>query len=313
MEAQFYEGELPEGYRYDFDLYLFNHPTNLKLQSKTGCNSFYALRKEKKQVLAHIHFFIENKSASSPYRNPFGSLEFSTSITPKEVFDFIGWIEKKLIDKGVKEIIIKSFPVGYNPHNSSMLNTFLINHGFQIQNAELSSLIDVADKALLERMTSWEKRKLRQSDGAQLRFMPLTTDKAFDVYSFIRSCREERKQSISMTWDQVDMVVRTFSKKMFFFGVFDDQHMTAASLSFQINTKILYNFYSAHAKKYDSLSPAVMLVNGIYRFCQKEKFSFLDLGTSALKGKPNFTLLDFKMHLGAQPTSKLTFYKKIKQ
>ncbi|NJN41579.1 MAG: hypothetical protein HC811_04410 [Flammeovirgaceae bacterium] len=271
------------------------------------------LAQGKETGIGSYSLFVENRTASSPYRNPFGSLEFSATITPKEVFDFIGWTEKQLIKKGVKEIVVKSFPVGYNPQHSSMLNTFLINHGFQIQNAELSSLIDVADKALLERMTSWEKRKLRQSDGAQLRFMQLPIEKAFDVYSFIRSCREERRQSISMTWDQVDMVVRTFSKQIFFFGVFDNQHMAAASLSIQVNAKILYNFYSGHARKYDSFSPAVMLVNGIYRFCQKEKFSYLDLGTSALKGKPNFTLLDFKMHLGALPTSKHTFYKKIKE
>lgn len=311
MEAKFYEGELPGGYRYDFDLFLFNHPNNLKLQSKSGWVSFYALREDKKLVLAHIHFFISKKNASSPLRNPFGSLEFSIAITPKEIFDFITWIEAQLLKKGIHDITIKSYPQGYNPVQAGMLSTFLFNHGFQIQAAELSSIIDVEDKALVERMTSWEKRKLRLSDGAQFRFTRLPLEKGYELYDFVRRCREERKQSISMNWDQVDMFVRTFSNHVFLFAVFENETMTAASLCIQINTDILYNFYSAHAKKYDQFSPAVQLVNGIYRFCQQSKINFLDLGTSALKGRPNFTLLDFKMHLGAKPSAKVTFYKKL--
>jgi hypothetical protein len=52
-------------------------------------------------------------------------------------------------------------------------------------------------------------------------------------------------------------------------------------------------------------------MEGIYEHCQVEKIRLIDLGTSALNGRPNFGLLDFKLNLGAVPTEKLTFEKKL--
>ena len=37
----------------------------------------------------------------------------------------------------------------------------------------------------------------------------------------------------------------------------------------------------------------------------------LKIGKAALQGRPNFTLLDFKLNLGAIPTHKLTFEKSL--
>jgi hypothetical protein len=53
-------------------------------------------------------------------------------------------------------------------------------------------------------------------------------------------------------------------------------------------------------------------MEGIYEYCQVEKYRLIDLGTSALKGRPNFTLLDFKLNLGATPTEKVVYEKILK-
>jgi hypothetical protein len=52
-----------------------------------------------------------------------------------------------------------------------------------------------------------------------------------------------------------------------------------------------------------------MLIEGMYGWCQQQGIKLLDLGTSALDSQPNFSLLDFKLRLGAHPTAKLTFVK----
>jgi len=72
---------------------------------------------------------------------------------------------------------------------------------------------------------------------------------------------------------------------------------------------VLYNFYHDHSGDYDHLSPVVLLNEGLYNFCQRNKIGLLDLGTSNIDDKVNESLLAFKLHLGAQPSRKLTFFK----
>jgi hypothetical protein len=97
------------------------------------------------------------------------------------------------------------------------------------------------------------------------------------------------------------------------FGVFQDDKVVAASIAIRVTTQVLYNFYCDHDNQYDAVSPVVFLIEGIYQYCASQKIPLLDLGTSAVAGKPNFGLLEFKMRLHGQPTAKLTFQKNIAQ
>jgi hypothetical protein len=302
---------MPEGYRCDFDSYLFNSPQNLTIQSLSGWHSFYALRSEKKIARARVHFHLENNVALSPFKNPFGSFEFSDSLEPKEFFDFIKWVEHRLVEKGAQTIEIKTYPALYNSTCSAILLTFLINLGYRVKNSELSACIEVSPTALYNIMSSWEKRKAGQIRKTNLRFATIPIARIKEVFDFISSCREERKQSLSMTYGQMKTVCDVFPDHFCLFGVYDNNALAAASISIQLNKSILYNFYSGHAKQYDALSPVVRLMEGIYEHCQGEKIRLIDLGTSALHGRPNFSLLDFKLNLGAIPTHKITFEKSI--
>jgi lipid II:glycine glycyltransferase (peptidoglycan interpeptide bridge formation enzyme) len=109
----------------------------------------------------------------------------------------------------------------------------------------------------------------------------------------------------------LERVVKVFPDRFSLHLVKDNAKLAAAAICIKINNQILYNFYSAHPKEYDSLSPAVILMKSLNGYCYTNKIDLLDLGTSALEGKPNFGLLDFKMRLGALPTAKYTFQKKL--
>lgn len=311
METKFIEGPLPNGYRCEFDPYIFNDPKNLTIQANTGWRSFYALRSEKKIAKARVHFHIEDNEAISPHKNPFGSFEFSDSLPTKELFDFIRWVEVQLAGLGVKRIEIKSYPHMYQSRCSALLTTFLLNQGYKIMKAELSACIEVSPTALYDVMSSWEKRKSGQVKRTGLRFSPIPVTRIKEVFDFISSCREERKQSLSMNYGQMKTVCDHFPDKFCLFGIYESNALAAASISILVNKTILYNFYSAHAKQYDVLSPVVRLMEGIYEFCQGEKIRLIDLGTSALQDRPNFSLLDFKLNLGASPTQKLIFEKTV--
>jgi hypothetical protein len=310
VETEF-TNTLPPGHRYDFDPYVFNLPANLKLQAKDNWHSAYAIRPDKKLIRAQVHFYIDNGVASSPYKNPFGSFEFADAFTPKELFEFIRFAEGSLRSKKVTQIQIVSYPQLYNQRRSAVLHTFLINQNYLVSEAQLSACIEVSAAVLFESLSSWEKRKLRQQKKTELKFKRLPVEMLRETFDFIGSCRKERNQDLSMTIGQLEAVVKTFPDHFFLFGFFDGRSFAAASIAIRINKCILYNFYSAHSKQYDQLSPVVGLIEGMYLFCQQENITLFDLGTSALRGKPNFSLLDFKIHLGALPTPKLTFTKEL--
>jgi hypothetical protein len=107
----------------------------------------------------------------------------------------------------------------------------------------------------------------------------------------------------------MERTVEAFADEFVFFEVMKGYERTAASIAIRVANDILYNFYSAHHSRYDAWSPVVMLIEGMYGWCQQQGIRLLDLGTSAVDNQPNFSLLDFKLRLGAQPTAKLTFAK----
>jgi len=310
LKTEFLAGTLPSEFSTDFDPYLFNLEKHRTLQAKEGWCSYHLVRKDKKKSLASVYFHVKNGIANSPLLAPFGSFQFSGKLSPKEIFDFISAVESDLKSRHVKKVLIKNPPESYST-TSPLLDVSLLNQGYGVVEAEAGSGIPISKAKLEDRMETWEKRKLRQAERARLSFEVLSPGTFHEVYDFIKHCRVERKQSISMSREGLEKVIRTFPKGFHLFAAHSKNEMAAASISIRINKSVLYNFYSAHPKKFDSLSPVVFLVQGIYNWCRKANVQLLDLGTSAADKKPNFSLLDFKMHLGGIPCRKLTFAKEL--
>jgi hypothetical protein len=307
----FYEGQPPAEYQRHFTNSLFNEQKHLHLQSESGWHSYFIANKKHKQVLAGIHFHIEDSIARSPLKNPFGSIDMTNDVPNITLFRFLEFVTARLKEIGVKKIIIKNPPAIYQQDQASLLQTFLLNLGYGIGEAEVSAVIDVSEKVFDNFLDAWEIRKLRQAQEAGLTFKLLPLEKVKEIYKFILDCRQERGYSLSMKADDLQRTVDQFPHRDLLFVVLHHDELAAASIAIVVKEDILYNFYSAHQQEYNHLSPVVMLIKGMYGYCQQNDFRLLDLGTSALDGKPNFSLLDFKLRLGARPHAKLTFEKNL--
>lgn len=281
------------------------------LQIKDNWTTFYLLRQDKKLVLARIHFHISNSIARSPFRNPFGSYEFSETIEPRHLYEFMEGVNQSLEERGVRMIEIIHHPFVYKPIETSLTTSFLINQGFQIVKADLSACLEVGMQSFETGLTSWEKRKLGMCRKAQLRNTQLPLSKLSDLFQFIHDCREERGQSLSLNYGQLKSIVDTFPERFFLFATFSEEEMVAGAIVIEVGNSIMYNFYSAHSRKADAISPIVSLMEEVYTFCNRNKVRLLDLGTSMQEGKPNFSLLEFKMHLGAKPSPKFTLTRQL--
>jgi hypothetical protein len=260
-------------------------------------------------IAAQIHFCLNNGVATSPCRAPFGSMEFAGDLAPESLWLFWNDVEVKLRESGANKIIIKDIPHQYRPQQSALLSVLLLDSGFRLASQEVNSAIRVDDNPWENKISHAERKRLRRCREEALEFHCFAIEKMDEVYHFIQACREERGMTLSMTLPQLKNTLAFCPKDFSLFGVLRESNLVAASIAVKVNGHILYDFYHAHAKAADQLSPVVALIDGMYSYCREKHFDLLDLGTSATDGKINFSLLNFKTQTGGETSLKLTFEK----
>ena len=301
--------EVPPGYKRDFDYFLFGQAGHLALQGEPWMH-VYLLHKKNHKVMAEVAFHPDGDLARSPLRAPFGSFLFSPRILAQTLQEFIVEVERLLTRKGISRVRLTEPPALYRKREG-LLQTILLNRGYQIQLAELSSIIRIDRISFEDKIDRGEKGRLRQARKKGLTFRLLKIDKLRLAYQFILACSKERDHSLSMTIEDLQATAAVFRNEFVLSAVYLQEEMVGASVALRVHPQILYNFYSGHLKKYDSLSPIVSLLGGLYGYCEKQQIQLLDLGTSSLKGQLNFSLLNFKLRLGAEPSIKLSFEKEL--
>ncbi len=278
------------------------------MQNAQGWRWFYALHRKNKRVVASLYLNINREVARSSVQSPFGTIECSNTLPTETLYDFLVFVETSIRALGVREIIIRNPPLHYNSEKEALLQVFLFNLGYSVICAEVGATRFVTNDFALE-LTRMERRKLTKSKYAGLTYTLLQNENAYEVYNFIYKCRQQKGYSLSMSLDELTRAMTEFPDRYLLFGVFQGDEMIAASVTVRITSSILYIFYADHAQAYDKLSPVVLLVKGIYVYCQQHGITLLDFGTSARNGMPNFGLLNFKHRLGAKASPKLTFAK----
>jgi hypothetical protein len=306
-----HEGALPAAVTLEYTPAIFNHPTFAASQGAPADASFYLLDERSAGAHAAVHFHIDGTTARSPFRAPFGSFDLGSELSARHLFKFVEDIGTKLRDRGVTEIILRNPPREYDVAGYSLLETCLINQGYSVGDAEVSAIIPVRGEPFVGMIRNSEKLRILQAARAGLSFRILSHDQIPFVYEFILRCHEEKKYRLSVSCDDLMRTVKEFPKDYHLFGVFDDEEICAAAVSVRVTRNVLWNFMVNQDTAYNPLSPSVFLMQGIYNYCVEHGIALFDLGTSALHGRPNFSLLDFKLHLGAVPVSKLSFRKSL--
>jgi len=305
----FHEGLPPQEFKPDFEFALFNTEKHLLLQTTENWHSYSVLDKRYNTVSAIIYINVIDGVAQSPLRSPFGSYEISPDLSPFIIFQFLEFVDARLKAKGVSRIIIKEPPTLYNSERAALMHTFMLNLGYHVVDAEVGAVIQVTENSFASYPGASSRRKLRQSYNEGLVFKKLESEWLSDVYLFVLACRKQRGYSLSMSLAEIKKSADQCKEEFMFFGVFKEDKIAAATIAVQVKKDILYNFFMAHAHEFDQLSPAIMLVEGLYDYCRQNDIRLLDLGTSAVNKKPNFGLIEFKLNIGATPTSKFTFEK----
>jgi len=287
--------------------YLYNKRTYLKLKVPQYGESltYYIISGVK--VVAHIHFFLlqqkDNylKAVSLP-ASPFGSLDFCQALPAEVLNSFMQYIFHSLRQKGVDQITIKDCIPAYRSEDTSAYEQSLMNTGFAVWQTQQNHHILVNQDGIAARLHRMEQKRLRKCRTAGFVFRQENVSALNDHYSFLQKCRQEKGWTLSLSLNQLQQSVSAMPEAYALFSVYDLDRRIAAALTVRVNRSIMYDFYHDALAAYKNYSPVVLLVDGLYSYCQQEKISVLDLGTS-----PSLSLAKFKEHLGGIKSFKKTY------
>jgi hypothetical protein len=296
-----------------FQTYLFNEPFHINKQPCEEKYTFYLLHQKTKQAHARFTLFVEETKGFSPCRGPFGSIEFNSQLPVQHLDAFVEYINAFAREIGLQQLAIKSYPFCYQPESSALLSAALLRQKYQLLYTDINYHLPVTQKEFTNGLHLSEKRRLQKCIEKGLVFIEEADPDLPLIYKLIVDSRTRKGYPVSMSFDDFSQLFDDFPGIYKVFTVRDKQTIAAMTVGVYINQKILYYFLPAHLAAYDAYSPMVLLMQGLYIYCQNNHVELLDLGISTDKSVPNYGLMRFKQNLGASVSLKLSFVKDLEQ
>ena len=275
--------------------------------------SFYLEDAAAGHSVAQLHLSIEvnHGVACSPSQAPFGAVQLATGVSVAQLHRLLETAEQALWRRGISEITLRGYPFAYDPTGAAELAETLRQRGYRVALAEQNYYLDPR-RPYEANLHPSERRRLHKCQRFGLHFEQEPPFLLPAAYEFIRACRQERGQELSLPLARVQELFRHFPKEHFLFSVRQpDGGWAALTVAIRVNETVLYNFYPASPLRCNALSPVVLLNEGLHAFAQASGMRVLDLGTSTLYSGPNASLLRFKRHLGGVAGLRLSWKKSL--
>lgn len=294
----------------DFDVFFFNSADYFRESQGERQLLFYLKRSGASRTEALVRFTVQDGTAFSPLKAPFGAFEFRSELPSETLRGFVRHVVHALEEReGINRIVIKSYPVCYREAEALQMKEILTEEGFRVVTEEVNQHITVSDRPLAERFHTSEHRRLKKCLDAGFMFLEEEKPDVGELYALLKLSRERKNFPVSVTEARLRQMLYALPERYRAFTVRDGTRLAAFAVGVVINRDILYHFIPAHHPDYDAVSPACMLTEGIYRWCQIKSKKILDLGISSVEAQLNEGLYRFKRHLGAEASPKFSFEK----
>ncbi len=255
-------------------------------------------------------FSIHNGQGLSPYRAPFGSIEFSENWTQQELLCFVNEIDSIASEMHLQSMRIISYPTCYAPLQATLQHAILQEAGYTILCADTTYYLPVGQNSFYSQVHRMEQKKLRKFNKEGFSVVLDAQPSLSSLYSLIADTRVRKGYPVSMSETQFIDMVRYLNQHCLIFSVYDNAVLMATAVVIKVNADILYTFYVADHAEYRSFSPVVSLYEAVYNYAKENSYKLIDYGIGTESGKANPSLSAFKKHIGGVPSPKYTFFKK---
>lgn len=263
--------------------------------------------KKKDEVIGVIHFSIINNTAISLQQTPFGGVDVTSGVSESDLLFFLEQVLLVLKKRTISSVELRLPPVSYFPSLIVLQETVLQQVGFKTITQEINCHLTVSTSTTFWSMLHASEKNKRNKCFKKGFTVQELSKLAFDtVYDLIAENRKMKGYPMTMARERLKNVVTSFNE-YHLFGCFDGDKLIACTVSIEVNSSILYNFYMADSMSYRSFSPLVFLNEYVYNWCVSNQFTQLDLGTVSVDGVINEGLFSFKKNIGAQVSLKSKF------
>jgi hypothetical protein len=157
-----------------------------------------------------------------------------------------------------------------------------------------------------QKLSKGNRKKLRQAKELELEFVTSSNDDVALAYEVIARNRESLGSKVSLELNKLKELMDSFPDEYSCYLLKSKSGEIAAG-SFLVETSQdnIYVYLWADEPRFRGVSPLVLLLDHLVTKV-RDRFTYLDLGTSAIKGVPLEGLIRFKTNLGAIHSLKRT-------
>jgi hypothetical protein len=173
-----------------------------------------------------------------------------------------------------------------------------LENGWKASHQNLNHFVNLVDWSE-DCLSKGNRKKLRQARESKLFFSEALPSDWTEAYEVVRKNRELLGAKVSMSEIDLLSLLRIFPDKYKCFTLKDGlEQITACAFLVETSFENIYVYLWADSNNYRNISPVVMLMVELVSTL-KERYKFLDLGTSAMDGNEIEGLSRFKDNLGA--------------
>ncbi len=298
--------DLADTYAFSQAGFFFNEPIHLRQQGEKAF-TLLAVNQLTGRTDGRCTFFLRGQQAVSPLAAPFGSIEFSPSLPDDVLNELIRQLIESARTAGATSVRLVNYPGCYAPEQTARLLRQLTRHGFQTTATHENFHLSITPQAFEHYIAPAEQRRLRKCQTAGFRFAQWFSPDLCTVTRFIGQVHQQRNHAETIAPAQLTKLIQTFPDRFPVFGAWDVDRLIALAIAVRVSPTMLYYFLPVSDPAYDAYSPMVLLIDGLWTYCQQQSIALLDLGVSLNSDRtPKPSLMQFKRHLGAQLSLKTT-------
>ncbi|GAB3491600.1 hypothetical protein GCM10027341_04810 [Spirosoma knui] len=292
--------------------FLFNDPAHIRQQGQRPFYTVSALNKATQLAEARCTIFWEPTATVSPLAAPFGSIEFASNLPDAVLLDLLTALIETSKKAGASTLRLVNYPRCYAPEQTDRLHQLFAEQGFCTVSTHPTFYIPVSHKPFEAHLAQSERRRLRKCQRAGFQFIHWQDPDMDAAITFLGTTYQQRGYRLSITPERLKDVLYQFRDQFSVFAVMNYERIAALVITVRVSDTILYSFLPGSHADYRTYSPMVMLIDGLYRYCQQLGISLLDLGLSVDGNQlPKPSLIQFKRNLGAQESPKLVVEKRL--
>ena len=181
-----------------------------------------------------------------------------------------------------------------------------LNHSFTLKFENISHYIKM-DSWNRTALSKGNRKKSKQASQLGLIFEETPKSGREYCYNLIEANRLSLGAKVSVSFSKLTELVSTFPDKYFLYQLRSStkREIAASAVLVETSPENLYVYLWADSHEYRGVSPIVFLLEGLLDEFS-DKYSYLDLGTSAIDGDVLEGVARFKDNLGATRSTKKT-------